>query len=78
MINWNQRWKGTTVGEMWTGLTEILTNLVTVHVPLKKELRGREEKDYPSRYRRRLEKEVKHGKSTVNTVQEETLTGTNG
>jgi len=41
--------------------------------PTEKKKEGKEEKDYPRRYGRRLEKESKHGKSTVNTIQEETL-----
>jgi len=56
---------------MWTYLTGKLTDPVNLHVPLKRK-EGEEEKDYPSRHGRRLGKEVKHGRSTGYTVQEET------
>ena len=75
-VNWKERWKGCTVGEMWTDLRETLTSLVALHVPLKR-MKREKEKDYLSRYGRRLAKEVKNGASTVNTVQEETSASTN-
>ena len=77
MVNWKERWEGSTVSEMWTYLTGKLTDPVNLHVPLKRK-EGEEEKDYPSRHGRRLGKEVKHGRSTGYTVQEETSTDTSG
>jgi len=52
-----------------------LRELVSLHVPRKRKERENE-RDCQSRYRGRLRKEVRHGRSTVKIVQEETLTDT--
>jgi len=37
MIQWKHRWEGKTVNEMWMDLRKVLTEVVDIHVPLKKE-----------------------------------------
>lgn len=49
MISWKERWEGKTVSEMWTDFTEILRELVSLHVPRKKE---------GKRKRKRLSKQI--------------------
>ena len=40
-LNWDDRWMGKTVNEMWTDFTQILKEQVDLHVPLKTEGRKR-------------------------------------
>ena len=49
MISWKERWEGKTVSEMWTDFTKILRELVSLHVPRKKE---------GKRKRKRLSKQI--------------------
>jgi len=39
VVQWEERWREKSVNEMWTDFTDILRELVHLHVPLKKELK---------------------------------------
>jgi len=41
LVNWDDRWTGKTVNEMWTDFTQILEEQVHLHVTLKSERRKR-------------------------------------
>ena len=52
-VNWKEQWKGCTVGEMWTDLRETLTSLVALHIPLKKDEKGKR-KRLPKQIRKKI------------------------
>ena len=52
-VNWKERWKGCTVGEMWTDLRETLTSLVALHITLKKDEKGKR-KRLPNQIRKKI------------------------